>query len=368
EHTIVALTNDGPEGITLVPAEVFDDGSYDNCGPVTFRARRVTSCIDFDWTTNGGCIDDVPNGIVNGSDEGTTFKPCVPFACCDVPRTGSRTPKTIMIELEVTDQAGNKNYCMVEIEVQDKLAPFIECPPDIYISCDFWFPNEEGTYRDITGNQNGHLDEDPLSPIFGDMWDALTYHNDGSVRQPIIINDPGNTQYGQPHNWGIDGWADDNCRADLEVRVKIYNDCSGDNLPGNPPPGAVKLVERRFVARDDQDGFTPSVCTQHIWVVDFDPFYISDHDCFNSDPNDGVRWPCDVVITNCPDDLGNTGEPIIYADNCSLIGVTYEDTRFEFADGACYKILRDWKIIDWCQYNSATGYGLWSYTQVIKVH
>ncbi|HJW30626.1 MAG TPA: HYR domain-containing protein, partial [Saprospiraceae bacterium] len=47
EHTIVALTNDGPEGITLVPAEVFDDGSYDNCGPVTFRARRVTSCIDF---------------------------------------------------------------------------------------------------------------------------------------------------------------------------------------------------------------------------------------------------------------------------------------------------------------------------------
>ena len=34
EHTIVALTNDGPNGITLVPASVFDDGSYDNCGPV----------------------------------------------------------------------------------------------------------------------------------------------------------------------------------------------------------------------------------------------------------------------------------------------------------------------------------------------
>jgi hypothetical protein len=63
QHTVVGLTNDGPRGITLVPAEVFDDGSYDNCGPVTFRARRMDSCIDYDWTTNGGCIDDIPNGF-----------------------------------------------------------------------------------------------------------------------------------------------------------------------------------------------------------------------------------------------------------------------------------------------------------------
>jgi hypothetical protein len=54
-HTIVSLTNDGPGGITLVPATVFDDGSYDNCGPVTFRARRMDSCIDIDWTT-GRCL------------------------------------------------------------------------------------------------------------------------------------------------------------------------------------------------------------------------------------------------------------------------------------------------------------------------
>ena len=257
---------------------------------------------------------------------------------------------------------------MVEVDVQDKISPFIECPPDIYVSCDFWFPAVEGTYRDAAGNQNGNLDEDPLSKIFGNIHDALTNNDDESVRQPIIINDPGNSEYPQPYNWGIDGWADDNCMADLEVRVRIYDDCSGDNLPGNPPPGAVKLVERRFMARDNQQGFNPSVCTQRIWVVDFEPFYISDKTCFNSDPNDGVRWPCDVLITNCPDDFGNTGEPQIFSDACSLIGVTYEDTRFEISDGACYKILREWKVIDWCQYNPATGYGLWSYTQVIKVH
>ncbi|HEY3386457.1 MAG TPA: T9SS type A sorting domain-containing protein [Saprospiraceae bacterium] len=369
-HTIVSLTNDGPAGITLVPAEVFDDGSYDNCGPVTFRARRMDSCIDFDWTTNGACVDHVPNGFVNSSDLGTSFKPCVPFACCDVPRTGSRgsmQDTVIMVQLEVTDQSGNVNYCMVEVEVQDKLAPFVECPPDIYVSCDFWFPAQEGVYRDAAGNFNGNLDEDPLSSIFGNMYDALANNDDESVRQPIIINDPGNTQYPQPYNWGLDGWSDDNCLSDLEVRVRIFDDCSGNDLPGNAPAGAVRLIERRFTVRDNNQGFNPAVCTQRIWVVDFEPFYISDNTCNNQDPNDGVIWPCDILITNCPDDIGNTGEPQIFSDACSLIGITYEDTRFEFADGACYKILRDWKVIDWCQYNAATGYGLWSYTQVIKV-
>src|SRR6185369_15278063 len=187
-----------------------DDGSYDNCGPVTFRARRLTSCIDYDWTTNGGCIDDIPNGFVNSADLGTSLKPCVPFACCDVPRTGSRA-EPIMVELEVTDAAGNKNYCMVQVEVQDKISAYIQCPPDIIVSCDFWFPAEEGTYVDASGNHNGNLDEDPLSRLFGNIYDA--YHYDESIRQPIIINDPGNEDYFQPHNWGLEGWADDNCEV-----------------------------------------------------------------------------------------------------------------------------------------------------------
>jgi hypothetical protein len=37
-------------------------------------------------------------------------------------------------------------------------------------------------------------------------------------------------------------------------------------------------------------------------------------------------------------------------------------------DGACFKILRRWTVIDWCQYDPLTGEGLWEYVQVIKVH
>jgi len=364
-HSVVGLTTDGPDGITLVPASNFDDGSYDHCGPVTFRARRMTSCIGVDWTTLGGGIDDIPNGIVDEYDMGLVFTPEVPFACCDVPRVGSRA--SIMVVLEVTDAAGNVNYCMVEIEVQDKIAPVVTGLPDISVSCDFWFHAEEGHFRDYTGNNNGNLDEDPLSDIFGNLYDAVANHDDQSLRQPIIINDPGNPFVTQPHFWGYDGWIEDNCGTNLEVEVRIHHFCPKKETNFDPPPGATKLIERRFTIRDSHVGFPPTVYIQKIWVMDFLPFYISDTNCNNSDPNDGVRWPCDIEITTCPDVLTNTGEPQIFADPCNIIGVTYVDTKFEFTEGACYKILREWTVIDWCQYNSGTGYGLWNYTQVIKV-
>jgi hypothetical protein len=366
EHTIVSLTNDAPYGITLVSADVFDDGSYDNCSEVTFEARRMETCIDFDWTTNGACLDDVPNGIFSRlTDGGMAFKPCVPFACCDVHPDGGGISGPIMIELKVTDAAGNENFCMVEIEVQDKLAPFIECPTNIVVSCDFWFDSEV-----VTG-QRIPLSQDPMTSVFGTVLDAYEVHDDQSARQPIVINDPGrptnpsNEYYlPQPYTWGIDGWADDNCDVNLDVRITIEDDCSGDDLPANVPDHAIRYIERRFTATDGQNN--SDNCRQVIWVVDFDPFYISDDTCADLDRNDGVKWPCDKLYDTCPDSIP-VDEPIIYDDNCSLIGVIYEDTRFDFVDGACYKILREWTVIDWCQYETNTGAGIWYYTQVIKV-
>ena len=42
-----------------------------------------------------------------------------------------------MVELEVEDASGHLNYCMVEVNVQDKIKPIITCPSDITISCDY---------------------------------------------------------------------------------------------------------------------------------------------------------------------------------------------------------------------------------------
>ena len=355
-HTVVALTSDRPNGLTLVDASVFDDGSYDNCGPVTFRARRMDSCLEFDWTTEGACMDEIPGGHppIDSRDHGTVLRDCVPFACCDIGREG------LMIELEVTDKAGNKNYCMVEVEVQDKLAPTILCPDEIHVSCEFPLLYEEGIYSDT--DNDGSLNEDPLSEVFGNIYDAFR-HTQAS-RQHIIINDPGNTQLSQPFDWGLEGWASDNCELALTVEIKATDDCTGQSFPGKSIPGAVKMIERIFRATD---GVQTRSCTQRIFVVDYSRFYISDTTCSNDDPLDGIIWPCDVLLNTCPDDIGDTGEPVIFEDGCSIVGVTHEDKRFDFVDSVCFKILRTWKVLDWCQFDPETGAGLWTYVQTIKV-
>ena len=234
---------------------------------------------------------------------------------------------------------------MVEVEVQDKVAPLITCPPDIEISCSFWFDPD--------------ILEDPTNRVFGTVVDGFQYPQ--SARQDIIIDDPGNPEYPQPHNWGRDGYVTDNCNLDLDIRVTVFDDCSGDDLPGDAPPGAVKLIQRRFTATDPAGriGF----CTQRIWVINFDPFYINDEN--HQDPTDDIIWPSDIELTTCA--IPDTIEPQILNDACAQIGINLKERRFEQTEGACVKILRDWTVINWCTYNSQTGTGLWKYTQVVKI-
>ncbi len=337
KHTVIAINNQDPMGVALLPATTLDDGSFDNCGPVTFRARRMDSCIDFDWTSDGS--DHTPDGDVDDYDRGLTYNAFVPVSCCDV------SQDYILVQLEVRDQHGNVNYCMVQVQVQDKLAPIISCPPDIQVSCHYWFdPNILGNLSDRT---------------FGTVVDGFYFPE--SARQPIIINDPDNPNFSQPHNWGLDGYGKDNCNLDLQVRVSELDDCSGDALPADAPPGAVKLFERRFIATDPSGKV--GTCTQKIWVVNFDPFYINSAD--PTDPTDDVIWPADAVYDHCG--IPDTIYPIILNDGCSQIGINLKERRFDKIDGACVKILRDWTIIDWCQYNTQAGTGIWKYTQVVKI-
>ncbi|MDQ3017024.1 MAG: HYR domain-containing protein, partial [Bacteroidota bacterium] len=337
KHTVIAINNQDPMGVALLPATTLDDVSFDNCGPVTFRARRMSSCISFDWTGSGH--SHIPDGDVDAFDQGTLYNEYVPFSCCDV------TENYILVQLEVTDQHGNVNYCMVEVEVQDKLSPLITCPPDITVSCDFWFdPN---------------VLEHPDNRTFGTVVDGFTY--DESARQPIYINDPGNPNFQQPHYWGIDGYVYDNCNLEMDIRVTVIDDCSGDDLPAGAPEGAVKLIQRRFTATDPSGriGF----CTQRIWVVNFNPFYINELN--PQDPNDDVVWPADIELDHCG--LPDTIYPIILNEACAHIGINLKERRFEHTEGACVKILRDWTIIDWCQYDTQTGSGIWRYTQIVKI-
>ncbi|MBK8852840.1 MAG: HYR domain-containing protein [Saprospiraceae bacterium] len=130
----------------------------------------------------------------------------------------------------------------------------------------------------------------------------------------------------------------------------------------------IGLIHRDFTVTDK--GNKKSTCRQTIHVDPIDPFVMT----FD-------RWPIDVTIEGCsnPNDAmflpDRTGKPDLITDNiCSLVGYEFEDQVFRFNNSlgeACFKILRHWTVIDWCQSYiddfGGTQYVTWKHTQIIKV-
>lgn len=87
-------------GIITVPASLFDDGSYDNCELDHLQVSR----------------DNKP------------FNSMVTFNCNDI-------GGFIMVVLKAVDKVGLSNTCMMLVQIQDKLAPAIQCPNDVTLSC-----------------------------------------------------------------------------------------------------------------------------------------------------------------------------------------------------------------------------------------
>lgn len=54
---------------------------------------------------------------------------------------------------------------------------------------------------------------------------------------------------------------------------------------------------------------------------------------------------------------------------CANIIRGYDDEKFYNVENFCIKIIRHWRVIDWCQYdvNSQTPTGVWTFDQIIKV-
>ena len=116
----------------------------------------------------------------------------------------------------------------------------------------------------------------------------------------------------------------------------------------------------------DSSGNQVDAYEQEIHIKSEKPFRMEAH-LWPTDYNTTVE--CDKAIT----DPEVAGEPLLeYIENCALVASTYEDEEFNLVDGACYKILRKWTIVDWCQYDdklpSNQNPGLWKYTQKITMN
>ena len=265
-----------------VLAEMFNDNSWDECGYVTFEVARMATTCD---------VDDL------------NFGPSVNFCCADV----GTNP---MVFLKVEDSSGNTNVCMVEVDIQDKIAPTLDCMADETVDC------------------TEDFDLDNLRVRFG--WPTV----------------------------------EDNCLGIEPVETVNHSDYS-DNSCG------IGNIIRTFTLTDHNG--TTSTCQQIISVENGNAFNLAD-----------IDWPDDYVSDNCdptqldPEDLlaiALIGEDIAFPryeeDECELVGfnftqdVAYPDPADPNAT-YCLKILRKWKVINWCGVGTA-GFDTWTHEQVIKV-
>jgi hypothetical protein len=372
-HTVLSLSGVGSTnqngGFSKIFASTFDDGSFDNCGPVWFKAVRM---IKGECNELNGDDDPVVPGYQEYPDDD------VKFCCEDVGRT-------IMVRFLVFDVNpgpgpvnenllrpnrplfGRYTECMVEVTVQNKTAPTVVAPPTIVVSCDFWFdinsltdPNDATFGRVVTNlaDREKVKTTDVVCPEWCEPNFKFNYFPPAGLEEKCALYDPVHPEFTYEHLWGFDGYAISTCGTMPIIIVNDQRECGQGRITRTiSVPGATG----------------PVTATQTIFFVDCDKYYINDENCFDFDDEDGVIWPCDVELRECNASTGPdvTGRPeILNEDNCSLVAVKYEDWLFDVVPNACFKIIRKWTVLDWCQYDPRINLfdGRWEYEQIILVN
>ena len=137
----------GNNAVTRLPADLFDNGSYDDCAIDKMLVRRQ----------HAFCGEDT-----------NEFGEYASFCCADV-QAGE-----VAVEFRVVDKGGNVGDCITYVEIQDKANPIINCPPDMTIDC-----------RDSYSSSN-------MSQTFG----SPTFSDNCTETEPIELVDDGFDQCG----------------------------------------------------------------------------------------------------------------------------------------------------------------------------
>lgn len=138
EITQVAL---GIDGMNFVNATTFDDGSYDACSNVYFKARRieVNACqpVDSLYDQVKFCCEDIGDTILV------------------ILRVYDAQPPAGTVSLDL--DSGNYNECQVQVYVEDKLKPTCSAPAHVTVACENFDPTL-WAYGMATGTDNCCID------------------------------------------------------------------------------------------------------------------------------------------------------------------------------------------------------------------
>ena len=405
--TTSIIGNQSPnENISKVFAKDLDEGSTDNCQPhVWFKVIRMAELLGTNSGSNANntvaCqgINGDDNLVLTGNQ--VYFDDFTYFCCDDVnrrvmvvlrvfdvdPGAGPVAPQRMNNTTNILN--GRFSDCMVEVEVQNKAVPTVIAPPNIVVSCWFWFdvnnltnPNDATfgkVVTDLTARRkvvtkdivcHKYCERNQLT-----QYPGYVQTNANPKPAPNQACDFYNAYFDTAHwdtkyelVWGFDGYVLNSCgNPTPTITVNDLRECGQGQI-------------QRVVSIVGPNNINVSAI-QTIWVVDCDPFFIDDQTC--NDPRftdllwpNGVCTQTPIFIEGCGGDVSpdnpQLGRPQIINnadDNCALLSIEYKDEVLTIEPDACFKILRTWTVIDWCQYDpfiNATR-GRWSALQVIKV-
>ncbi len=138
--------------------------------------------------------------------------------------------------------------------------------------------------------------------------------------------------------------ANFNAEDTLQVQALFGNATATDNCPGVVTRELTPLsslnecgygvIVRRFQAIDAAGNISVNTCTQLITVTSLHSYEI--------------RFPKDAAShcgTPMPDTIGH------WKYGCDLLAVSVTDETLVASEDECYKVLRKYRVINWCEYN-----------------
>jgi len=227
------------------------------------------------------------------SRDGVNFGPTVVFSCEDI-------KDTIQVFFRVTDIHGNTNSCWLNVLPEDKIRPI--CTP---------FPLG-------TSFANG--------PNIGNASRVRVNCNEEKVKAIVDRNNPTAEELaviGGPLPAPVD-----NCpevfNVELTPLVLQIGACGRD------------VYQRRWIAQDVWGLQSIDTCTQII-AID----YVQDWE---------ITFPQDANLV-CPMAPTVTDSVTVKGGNCDKLAVSVETQMFDVVADACFKVIKTYHIINWCNYN-----------------
>jgi hypothetical protein len=294
---------------------------------------------------------------------------------------------TTWVMYNIVDECGNETVAFTEIVIEDYEAPTAVCDKHTVVTL-----SPEGTAKmyaasvDDGSNDNCGIDyfeirrmDTPCGHPEDLEFGEVVHFCCEDVGEPVLVVFRVYDLKGHYSDCMVEVAVQDKLPPEFtECPPDVYLECGQDwtdlNLTGGEPVVSDNCdtydleyfdypnlgdCGTGYIRRDwrvtDGAGLT-DLCRQYIYIEDNNPLTYDDMD-----------WPADISLNGCVENdthPDNTGWPVLNNTACKDLGVSYTDQLLNDIEGVCYRILREWKVADWCE---TPPFDYITHTQVIEV-